>query len=151
MQAPPPPSPYMHTYTPTHTHTLENVFHTKRHAYAPGWCTDKHLNTHSASVVINLRLDWRRSVFWGFKLSFRRISFNFANKSPSPAMPSGNVRDSLQKPISSPCCRCRCWPRLHPQCECVQREEAASQGHFQISLVGLSCGWEASWLTDCFS
>jgi len=61
--------------------------------------------------------------------------------------------------VSSPCCRCRCWPRLHRQFQCVcvcvcacvclceQGEEAASQGHFQISLVGLSCGREASWLT----
>lgn len=32
-------------------------------------------------------------------------------------------------------------------CVCAQGEEAASQGHFQISLVGLSCGREASWLT----
>lgn len=61
--------------------------------------------------------------------------------SPSP---------ELKAPISSPRCRCRCWPRLHPQCERVQGwggEGAASQGHFQISLVGLSCGQEASWLT----
>lgn len=36
--------------------------------------------------------------------------------------------------------------RLHPQCKGARAgaEEAASQGHFQISLVGLSCGREAS-------
>lgn len=38
---------HLHTRTPTHTHSLslENVFHTKRHAYSSSWCTDKHLNT----------------------------------------------------------------------------------------------------------
>lgn len=129
-------------FTHTHTHTFNltqrdtrslSILHSNT-LLRPFGCEKREVQMKADCMLVQ------------FKTTFRRNSITFIELAlQSPAMPPLSAR--VCEPISIPCCRCRCWPRMYPQCYWVQGEEAASQGHFQISLVGLSCGREASWLT----